>query len=38
MIIPLPQDVEKLLTKLTAPHRLKMHLLIVHDVAVSVYE
>ena len=38
MIRPLPQDVEALLTKLNAPKRLKMHLLIVHDVAVSLYE
>jgi len=33
MPIPLPQDVEELLAKLKAPKRLKMHLLIVHDVA-----
>jgi putative nucleotidyltransferase with HDIG domain len=33
MPIPLPQDVEELLVKLNAPKRLKMHLLIVHDVA-----
>ena len=33
MPIPLPQDVEELLAKLNAPKRLKMHLLIVHDVA-----
>jgi hypothetical protein len=37
MIRPLPQDVEALLAKLKAPKRLKMHLMIVHDVAVSVY-
>jgi hypothetical protein len=35
MIRPLPQDVEALLTKLNAPKRLKMHLLIVHDVAAT---
>ncbi len=35
MIRPLPQDVEELLTKLNAPKRLKMHLLIVHDVAAT---
>ena len=33
MPIPLPQDVEELLAKLNAPNRLKMHLMIVHDVA-----
>jgi putative nucleotidyltransferase with HDIG domain len=36
MIRPLPQDVEELLTKLNAPHRLKMHLLIVHDVVATI--
>ncbi len=35
MIRPLPQDVEALLAKLKAPKRLKMHLLIVHDVAAT---
>ena len=35
MIRPLPQDVEELLTKLTAPHRLKKHLIIVQDVAAT---
>ena len=35
MIRPLPQDVEELLAKLNAPKRLKMHLLIVHDVATT---
>ncbi|MEI7922593.1 MAG: HD domain-containing protein [Planctomycetota bacterium] len=35
MPIPLPQDVEELLTKLNAPKRLTMHLLIVHDVAAT---
>ena len=36
MIRPLPQDVEELLAKLNAPKRLKMHLLIVHDVAATI--
>jgi hypothetical protein len=35
MPIPLPQDVEALLAKLNAPNRLKMHLMIVHDVAAT---
>ena len=35
MIRPLPHDVEELLTKLNAPKLLKMHLLIVHDVAAT---
>ena len=35
MPIPLPQDVEELLAKLNAPKRLKMHLMIVHDVAAT---
>ena len=35
MPIPLPKAVEALLTKLNAPKRLKMHLLIVHDVATT---
>jgi putative nucleotidyltransferase with HDIG domain len=35
MPIPLPQDVEELLAKLNAPNRLKMHLMIVHDVAAT---
>jgi hypothetical protein len=35
MIRPLPQDVEELLAKLNAPNRLKMHLMIVHDVAAT---
>jgi len=35
MPIPLPQDVKELLAKLNAPKRLKMHLLIVHDVATT---
>jgi putative nucleotidyltransferase with HDIG domain len=35
MIRPLPQDVEALLAKLKAPKRLKMHLMIVHDVAAT---
>jgi hypothetical protein len=38
MIRQLPKDVEELLAKLNTPKRLKMHLMIVHDVAVSVYE
>ena len=35
MTRPIPQDVEAFLAKLNAPNRLKMHLLIVHDVAAT---